>query len=148
MLGSGRCEMSGSNCMEIRIIIPLKNRLCSILLACATLTANSMQAQTAAETFAKNVKGIQEYEHSSIERAGDSGNRAYIPYLRSVLTSTPEYRSPAEKEAVIAVVKLGDREKQRELECDFLKVDPATTDHLARDVLPKVGAGSQSGRSI
>jgi hypothetical protein len=84
------------------------------------------------------VQGIADYDKASIIRAGNSGNRAYMSYLRDVLTSTPAYRTPAEEEAVIALVKLGDKERSRELECDLLSNEPGTWEHLANTMLPKI----------
>lgn len=110
------------------------------LLAVAQVCALTMalNGQVRSTQFKKTVQGIAEYDMASIIRAGSSGNRAYIPYLRDILTSTPAYRSPEEEEAVIALVKLGDKERSKELECDLLSNDPQTVDHLAGEVLPKI----------
>src|SRR5689334_9023313 len=88
--------------------------------------------------FKKAVQGIADHDMPSITHAGNSGNRGYVPYLRDILTSTPAYRTPAEEEAVIALVKLGDKEKSRELECDLLSNEPGTWGHLAIRMLPKI----------
>jgi hypothetical protein len=97
-----------------------------------------LHSQTQSTQFKKNATGIADYDKASIIRAGSSRNRAYIPYLRDILTSTPAYRSPAEKEAVIALVKLGDKERSRELECDLLSNEPGKWGYLADTMLPKI----------
>lgn len=97
-----------------------------------------VQPQTPSKTFTRNAKAIEDYDRTAIIRAGNSGNRAYMPYLRDVVTSTPMYRSPAETEAVIALVKLGDKERSRELECDLLTNDPATWQDLDYTMLRNI----------
>jgi hypothetical protein len=98
----------------------------------------TMHGQVRSTQFKKTVQGIADYDKASIIRAGSSGNRAYMPYLRDILTSTPAYRSPEEEEAIIALVKLGDQERSRELECDLLSNEPGTWEHLANTMLPKI----------
>lgn len=96
------------------------------------------QSSSGASAFATNVKGIQDYDQNAIKRAGNSGNRAYIPYLRSILTWPIYHRSAAEEQAVIALAKLGDSEQLRGFDCDLLSNDPETIHHLAHDILPQV----------
>lgn len=103
---------------------------------CALTVA--LHGQVRSTQFKKTVQGIADYDKASIIRAGSSGNRAYMPYLRDILRSTPAYRSPEEEAAVIALVKLGDKERSRGLECDLLSNDPKTVHHLAGEVLPKI----------
>ena len=98
----------------------------------------ALHGQVRSTQFKKTVQGIADYDMASIIHAGSSGNRAYMPYLRDILTSAPAHRSPEEEEAVIALVKLGDKERSRELECDLLSNAPQTIHHLAGEVLPKI----------
>jgi hypothetical protein len=117
----------------------VKSRIIALVVVaqiCAFTSAFHCQAQST--QFKKIAEGIADYDKSSIIRAGRSGNRAYMPYLRDILTSTPAYRSPAEEEAVIALVKLGDEEKSRELECDLLSNEPGAWEYLANRMLPKI----------
>src|SRR4051812_12311410 len=99
-----------------------KSRMLSYLVVYVAIGLSNVgaRAQIGSKAFTRNVKGIQDYDQTAIIRAGNSRNRAYMPYLRSIVTSTSGYRSPAEEEAVIALVKLGDKEKSRELECNLL----------------------------
>jgi hypothetical protein len=122
-------------------IIGARMRLRSFaLMAVAQICAftSALHGQVQSAQFKKTVQGIADYDMPSITRAGNSGNRGYVPYLRDILTSTPAYRAPAEEEAVIALVKLGDKEKSRELECDLLSNEPGTWKHLANTMLPKI----------
>ncbi|SRR5216683_3666885 len=117
-----------------------KSKMLSFLVVYVAIGVSHVGAQTQAgsKAFTRNVKGIQDYDQTAIVRAGSSGNRAYMPYLRSIVTSTSGYRSPAEEEAVIALVKLGDKEKSRELECNLLTNDPGEWEYLAETMLPKI----------
>lgn len=112
----------------------------TLLFICILLCANIMRldAQAKRNQFEQNVKGIQDGDFAAIARAGDSRNPAYIPYLRAILTSTPAYRSPHEEEAVVSLVRLGDKEERSELECDLLANDPDTVDYLAETMFPRI----------
>jgi len=103
---------------------------------CALTVA--LNGQVRSTQFKKTVQGIAEYDMASIIRAGDSGNRAYIPYLRDIVVHTEAYRTSDEEEAIVSLAKLGDAEQIRKLECDLLSNDPQTVHHLAGEVLPKI----------
>jgi len=102
------------------------------------VSGTDVLAQAVSNGFARTVNAIKDYDRPAIIRAGNSGNPDYIPYLRSIVLSTPAYRGPAEEEAVIALAKLGERRSQREFECDLLTNDPNTVEGLGSKVLPKI----------
>jgi hypothetical protein len=59
------------------------------LVAVAQICASPMAlpGQVRSAQFKKTVQGIADYDMASIIRAGNSGNRAYVKYLRDILNA-------------------------------------------------------------
>ena len=107
--------------------------LCFLL--CFTALLGQTRSAARKTKFETTVAGIQDYDIKSIREAGDSGNQAYVPYLRSLLI----HRStPTEVEATIALVKLGDSEQMRGLECELLTNKPGSVTLIAEEILPSI----------
>jgi len=104
------------------------------------MNVGKQDAQTGRKQFDANIRGIQEGNLAAIARAGESQNPAYIPYLRAMLTAAVEYggQSPAETQAIVALLKLGDHQSMLELECSLLTVEPEIVNDIAGKLLPKV----------
>lgn len=118
-----------------------RNEMIAIALLAVALGGGSSRAQARSTDFEQTVKGIENHEITSIDKAGDSGDPAYIPYLRRVFSKTVGKNAhvwPWEEAATLALVKLGDKAEARKLECALLTNDPGTVDHIANSVLPKI----------
>jgi hypothetical protein len=121
--------------MGIHPIQSTRARRMLFFLFCFTaLLAQTRPAEHKTE-FETTVAGIQDYDIKSIRVAGDSDNKAYVPYLRALLI----HRStPTEVEATIALVKLGDSEQMRNIECELLTNKPGSVTFVAGEILPSI----------
>jgi hypothetical protein len=107
-------------------------------LLCLSLLTIGQQKSADKDDFAKTVEGINDYQLASIRQAGESGNVAYIPHLRALLTHEQLAATPIEAAATVALVKLGDREQMRKIECELMTNTPSTVDFIAQKMLPEI----------
>jgi hypothetical protein len=107
-------------------------------LLCLSLLTSGQQTSADKDDFAKTVEGISDYELASIQQAGDSGNIAYIPHLRALLTHDQLAATPIEAAATIALAKLGDREQMKKIECGLMTNNPGNVDYIAQKMLPEI----------
>lgn len=124
--------------MEILQIQSMSRKAIFTALLCISALASGLQKSQDEDDFAKTVEGIGDYQLSSIRHAGESGNVAYVPHLRVLLIHEELAATPMEAVATIALVKLGDREQMRKIECAIMTNNPGTVDYIAREMLPEI----------
>jgi hypothetical protein len=124
--------------MESHRIQSIKRQLAPFVLICIVTMSGQTQKTADNTEFEKTVTGIEDYDLGSIRRAGDSRDAAYIPYLRGVMVHHELAATPIEAAATIALVKLGDAQQIKEVECALMSSKPGTVDYIAQNMLPEI----------
>lgn len=110
--------------------------LSSFILIC---TATVSLANQSSE-FQQNVNAIARDDITVIKRVGNSGNRAYIPYLRQVIVhrGTILPYTQDEDEAFVSLLTLRSRDDITYLECELQANERDSARYFGDKILPKV----------